>query len=160
MTTRSASGVWKWVGLGLLVLGVGCGVVGYRLWTVVADVRDTLKPETPHMTLQAKVVNGRAEFHLTYDAAAQGVSAFTVLDEQDHVLWQIADQSVGKPPVIAYGQLPVEPGVEWRQNVPADGTAPPSLRGRRVKAVLQWNYASPNKWPGTQTAEVVIDVPE
>jgi hypothetical protein len=160
MTRRSGSGVWKWVGLGLLALAIGCGVLGYRLWAVIADVRDTLRPEIPHMTLQAGVVNGQVECHLTYDAAAQGVSAFTVLDEQDNVLWQIADQSVGKPPVIVYGQLPVEPGVQWRQNVPADGTAPPGLRGKRVKVVLEWKYASPNKWPGSQTAEAILDVPE
>jgi hypothetical protein len=160
MSKRSGSGIWMWVGAGVLVLVVACGVVGYRLWTLITDVRDTLRPETPHMTLQANVVNGQVEFHLTYDSAATGVSTLTVLDAQDSVLWQVADQSVGKPSVIVYGQLPTEPGIQWRQNVPADGTPPPSLRGKRVKVALEWNYSSPNKWPGLQTAEVVIDVPE
>jgi hypothetical protein len=156
---KSSAGVWTWVGVGLVILTVGCGVVGYYLWTAVTGVREALEPHPLHMTVQAKVVDGRLEFHLTYDPAALGVSALSVLDAPDNPLWQIDGGGLGKVPVIVYGQVPAEPGVRWFQQIPADGPPPAAPRGKQVKVVLQWKYTG-GSWVGTQRSETVVNLPD
>lgn len=160
MARPSRSGVWKWVGVGLLVVLATCGVISYQLWTVIAEMWADIKSQPPHITLEGRVVNGRLEFHLTYDPAALGVSALTVLDAADNPLWQIDAGGLGKVPVVVYGQVPVEPGVRWTQQVPADGTPPAAPSGRQVKVVLLWKYSGGNgRWVGTQRSETVVGLP-
>jgi hypothetical protein len=154
----SSARVWTWVGAGLVALTVGCGVVGYYLWTAVAGVQEALEPHPPHMTVQAKVVDGRLEFHLTYDPAALGVSALSVLDAEDIPLWRIDGGGLGTVPIIVYGQVPVEPGVRWLQQIPADGAAP-APRAGQVKVVLQWKYSG-GSWVGNQRSETVVNLPD
>src|SRR4051812_44070125 len=126
MANRPRSGVWKWVALGLLIALASCGLVAYQVWTVGAGFWNDLKARPPYVTLQGQLANGRLEFHLTYDPAALGVSALTVLDEADNPLWRVEAGGLGKVPVIVYGQVPTEPGVSWRQQIPENGPPPPA----------------------------------
>ena len=131
MARPSRSGVWKWVGVGLLVVFATCGVTAYQLWAVIAAMWEDIKTQPPHITLEGKVVNGRLEFHLTYDPAALGVSALTVLDADDNPLWQIDAGGLGKVPVVVYGQVPVEPGVGGRSRSRPTGLRHPPRRAGR-----------------------------
>jgi hypothetical protein len=160
MARQLKAGVWLWVGAALLLAIVAlCGVAGYRMWAVVAGMWEDVKPQPPHITLQGQVVNGRLEFHLTYDPAALGVSALTVLDAADNPLWRIDGGGLGKVPVIVYGQVPVEPGVRWFQQIPADGPPPAAPRGQPVKVVLEWKFSG-GSWVGSQRSETVVNLPD
>src|SRR5262245_51839095 len=157
MTRQTRAVVWVCVGVGLLTLLASCGVVCYRLWAGFVELRDTLRPESPHFAIRP-TADGRVEFHLSYDPAAQGLTTLTVLDSEDNVLWQINGQGVGRTPVVVYGQLPAEPGVRWTQLVPVDGSPPPDVRGRRVKVSVTGTYSG-HLGVQPQTVEAAFDVP-
>jgi hypothetical protein len=159
MAARSTSGIWKWLTIGLLMLLVLCGGVAYRIWTVVSDVSEALGPTPRHSTLTAQAANGRAEFYLTFDKAADGASDFCVMDDADNVLWRLSGRGIGKAPVIVYGQVPTESDVEWLQVTPEGGKPPPDIRGKRVRAFLTCDYRD-HLGKGAQTEEVAINVPE
>jgi hypothetical protein len=159
MAKQSSAGIWKWVVIGLAALILTCGVAGYRLWTTGAQLWNDVKTHPPYMRVEAKVVDGRLELHLTYDPAAVGVRTLAVVDETDNFFWRIDGGGLGKVPVIVYGQVPVEPGVRWIQQIPTDGPPPALPRGKPVKVVLEWQYSG-GQWVGTQRSETVINLPD
>jgi len=158
MSRQSQAVVWVWVGVCLVAMSATCGFVGYQLWTGFTDVRDTLTPEKTHFAVQG-AVNGQVTFHLTYDQAAESLSTLTVLDDSDQVLWVIDGHAVGLVPVVVYGELSVAPGVKWRQVVPADGSPPPDVRGKRIKVVVEGKCHS-HFGVGPQQVETSFDVPK
>jgi hypothetical protein len=137
-----------------------CAVVGFCLWEKYVDANGALTPEQPHVALVSAVADDRIEFHLTYDAAARGVSTLTVLDPADKVLWQASAQGRGRVPVVAYGRVPAEPDVVWTQTFPPAGSPALDVRGTTIRVVVEWEYFRANKWPGSQSAEAVLHVPD
>jgi hypothetical protein len=158
MSKQSQAAVWVWVGVGLVAVTAFCGVLGFQLWTGFVEVRDTLTPEKSHFAVQG-AVNGHVAFHLTYDQAAVSVSTLTVLDDTDQVLWQIDGHAVGLVPVVVYGRLQVVPGARWTQLVPADGSPPPDVRGKKISVVVEGKCHG-HFGVGPQTVETSFDVPK
>jgi hypothetical protein len=64
-----------------------------------------------------------------------GLLRFRVDDEGGAVLWQI-DLSSEQGRRITYGLVPTS----GKQLVPANGTAPPDIRGRRVQVRVKYQY--------------------
>ena len=65
----------------------------------------------------------------------------------------------GLVPVVVYGQLSAGTGGKWKQLVPADGSPPPDVRGKRIKVVIEGKCHG-HFGVGPQQVETSFDVPK
>jgi hypothetical protein len=86
-----------------------------------------------------------------------GLLSLQIADESGKVLWEVK-LSYEKGPQITYGILPTGGNMTARQIVPADGAAPPDIRGRRVRIHVEYQYDE-FMAPSAGHFEKFIDVP-
>ena len=86
-----------------------------------------------------------------------GLLSLKVADESGKLLWEV-DMSYEKGTQITYGILPTGGNMTARQIVPADGAAPPDIRGRRVHIHVEYQYDE-FMAPSAGHFEKFIDVP-
>jgi hypothetical protein len=85
-----------------------------------------------------------------------GLLGFRVEDETGTVLWQV-ETSYDQGRRITYGALPTGGNMAARQVVPADGAAPPDIRGRRVRVRVKYQFDDPA--PSAADFEKTVEVP-
>jgi hypothetical protein len=95
--------------------------------------------QSPRLDVSASIDEGG---RVVFDVPRRGVNGllgFRVEDEAGKVLWDVS-MSYEQGRRITFGVLPTEGNMKARQIVPADGSAPPDIRGRRVRVRVGYQY--------------------
>lgn len=105
--------------------------------------------QRPRLDVQVAVEGGRVVF----DVPRTDVRGLLGLrDEAGAVFWQVKmDYYRGRH--ITYGRA----NIDAHQIIPADGSAPPDIRGRRVRVRVKYQYDDPA--PSAAEFEKTVDVP-
>ena len=112
--------------------------------------------QRPRLDVQVAVEGGRVVFDIPR-TDVNGLLGFWVKDEAGVVLWRV-DLSYEKGRRITYGVLPAGGNAAARQVVPADGAAPPDIRGRRVVVRVTYQYDELTA-PSAGNFEKTVQVP-
>lgn len=111
--------------------------------------------QRPRMDVQVAVEDGRVVFDVPR-SDENGLLGFRVEDEAGAILWQVK-MSYDEGRRITYGVLPTGGNMAARQVVPADGAAPPDIRGRTVRVRVEYQYDDPA--PSAAHFDKVVRVP-
>jgi len=113
--------------------------------------------QRPRLDVTASVdESGRVVFDVAR-RDVNGLLGFRVEDEAGGVLWEVST-SYEQGGRITYGVLPTEGNMKARQIAPADGSAPPGIRGRRVRVIGEYQYDD-FAAPSAGTFEKMIEAP-
>jgi RNA polymerase sigma factor (sigma-70 family) len=119
-----------------------------------------LKLEDWGLAVRTRVIDGQVQFDVAYGRNVTGISAFIVEDEQGNPLWSVRASGQNNIKKITYGVVPVDRNYAGRQQeVPADGTKPEDIRGKKVR--IEVDYRDMALFgPGTEVYRDTVEVPK
>jgi hypothetical protein len=107
--------------------------------------------QRPKVDVTAGVENDQIVFNIAY-SDVNGILGFGVEDTSGTPLWKV-DLNYFKGHKITYGKTPKGD----KQQLPENGAAPPSIRGNKVRVIVQVQY---DDWvPSARHFSKVLDIP-
>jgi hypothetical protein len=95
--------------------------------------------QRPRVDVVPAVEDGQIVFNISY-SGINGILGFDVMEGEEK-LWSIG-MSYEKGHKIVYGLLPTGGNMAAQQSMPANGAAPPDIRGKTVNVRVTYQYDS------------------
>lgn len=111
--------------------------------------------QRPQVDIRAVVEDGAVVFEVEHQGI-NGLIGIKVEDNSGETLWDV-NLPYSRSGRIVYGMLPNEKGQSAKQVYPKSGAPPASIRGKKVRLLVQYQYDAPH--PATRTLKKEVVVP-